>query len=143
MRCSQFSYHPSLMDYSIFDSLISIFFNLILFTDGSVKNFLKDTRMLRWSRELQLQKTHANGKSSSKLGKHLHQFGSTCAANTPNTAKYKTRKSLQLKKIKRHTSRTDHNKITSQTPPPPPPRKLTLFLRFDYHLILQMYKYYG
>ncbi len=41
--------------------------------------------MLQWSRELQLQKTHANIKSSSKLRKHFHHLtDNTCAANTPN-----------------------------------------------------------
>ncbi len=57
----------------------------ISFTDGSVNIFLKDIRMLQWSRELQLQKTHANRKSSSKLRKHFHHLtDNTCAANTPN-----------------------------------------------------------
>ncbi len=57
----------------------------ISFTDGSVNIFLKDIRMLQWSRELQLQKTHANRKSSSKLRKRFHHLtDSTCAANTPN-----------------------------------------------------------
>ncbi len=45
--------------------------------------------IVRWPRELsaqQLQKTHANRKSTSKTSsrKHLHQFDSTCAANAQN-----------------------------------------------------------
>ncbi len=58
---------------------------------------------LRWPRELnalQLQKTYANRKSTSKSRKHLHQFDSRCckcsqrkqikkrAANAHNTTKY-------------------------------------------------------
>ncbi len=46
--------------------------------------------ILRWPRELnalQLQKTHANKKSTSKLRKHLHCFDSTHAANPHNTCK--------------------------------------------------------
>ncbi len=45
---------------------------------------------LWWLRELnalQLQKTHANIKSTSKLRKHLYQFDNTCAANAHNTNK--------------------------------------------------------
>ncbi len=45
---------------------------------------------LRWLRELnglQLKKTDANRKSTSKLRKHLHQFDNKCAVNTQNTEK--------------------------------------------------------
>ncbi len=38
---------------------------------------------------LQIQKTHANWKNTCKLRIHLHQFDSTCAVNTRNTAYYK------------------------------------------------------
>ncbi len=52
---------------------------------------------LRWLRELnalQLQKTHANKKSTSKLRKHLHRFDSTHAANPHSTCK--SRNTLQI-----------------------------------------------
>ncbi len=42
---------------------------------------------VKWPRELnvlQLKKTNANRKSTSKLREHLHQFDNTCAANTHN-----------------------------------------------------------
>jgi len=38
---------------------------------------------------LQLKKTHANSKNTSKLSKHLHQFDNICAANTQNATKYR------------------------------------------------------
>ncbi len=47
---------------------------------------------VKWPRELnvlQLKKTNANRKSTSKLREHLHQFDNTCAANTHNTTKYR------------------------------------------------------
>ncbi len=65
-------------------------------TDRShITNFLQTFQMqkwsiLRWPRELnalQLQKTHANRKNTSKLRKQLNQFDNTRAANAHNTTK--------------------------------------------------------
>ncbi len=66
----------------------------------SIKNkcivFLKHVRWPREINVLQLQKTHANRKSTSKARKHLHQFDSRCC------------KCTQHKQIKRHAANA-HN----------------------------------
>ncbi len=57
---------------------------------------------LRWPRELnalQLQKTHANRKSTSKSRKHLHHFGSRWC------------KCSQHKQIKKHCKCSQHKQI--------------------------------
>ncbi len=62
-------------------------------------SLLKKQWFLRWPRELnalQLQKTHANRKSTSKSWKHLHQFDSRCC------------KCSQHKQIKKRTANA-HN----------------------------------
>ncbi len=64
------------------------------------------------SMPLQLQKTHANRKSTSKLRKQLHQFDSTCAANTLNTTKYITSCKNPTKQAHRNVQvAKKHNKI--------------------------------
>ncbi len=54
-----------------------------------LKTFMSHTQLystgLRELKALQLQKTHENRKSTSKLRKHLHHFDGTYAANAHNT----------------------------------------------------------
>ncbi len=59
-----------------------------LYTEMLMYEMRKPVRCPRELNALQLQKTHANRKSTSKLRKYL-QFDSTCAANTHNTTKYR------------------------------------------------------
>ncbi len=63
----------------------------------------KQVCIIRWPRELnalQLQKTHANRKSTSKSRKHFHQFDSRWC------------KCSQRKQIKKHTAKcSQHNQI--------------------------------